>query len=43
MSTDTAMWLLLTAGTAWHLLLIAYVYRWSPTLSVALNDDYRYQ
>jgi len=36
------MWLLLAAGALWHLLVIAYAYRWSPTLSVDLNDDHRH-
>jgi hypothetical protein len=40
--TTTALWLLLAAGTVWHLLLIAYVLWFSPTLSVDLKDEYRH-
>jgi len=36
------LWTVLAAGAVWHLLLIAYLYWLSPTLSVNLDDDYRY-
>jgi hypothetical protein len=36
------LWTVLAAGVVWHLLIIAYVYRWSPTLSVPLDEADRH-
>ena len=36
------MWLLLAAGAVWHLLIIAYAYWLSPTLSVDLDEADRH-